>query len=108
MAAVSIEATGVQSHLVRTPDIEYSTGRTQAPDILSYIQSRVELTRHTIFEILKRSGRLDDFVINPQRFMDSVVKCIQDELHQVIIEGIQYERVNEVAYEMNRFIPEET
>ena len=77
------------------------------PDILSYIQSSVELTRHTIFQILKKSGRLDDFIKNPQQFMDASVKCIQDELHRIIIEGIQYERLNEIAYEMSRFRTQE-
>jgi type III restriction enzyme len=105
---VIIEQTGVKpGNLISTPKHEYLTRNTYVPDILSYIQARVELTRHTIFEILKRSGRLDDFVINPQQFMDSVVKCIQDELHQIIIDGIQYEKLSEIAYEMSRFKTEE-
>ncbi len=106
-ADVLFKTSGIEAQEVRTPDQEYLTQRTHIPDILSYIQSRVELTRHTIFRILKMSGRLDDFIKNPQRFMDSSVKCIQDELHRIIIEGIQYERLNEIAYEMRRFRTEE-
>lgn len=103
IADLSFEASGIKSTEVMIANDEFSTKRTHVPDILSYIQSRVELTRHTIFQILKRSGRLDDFVKNPQAFMDASVKCIQDELHRIIIEGIQYERLNEIAYEMSRF-----
>ena len=33
--------------------------------------------------------------------------CIQDELHRIIIDGIQYEKLNEIAYEMDRFNLEE-
>jgi type III restriction enzyme len=106
-ADISFEVSGITGQEVRTPDHEYFTKRTHVPDILSYIQSRVELTRHTIFEILKTSGRLDDFVKNPQQFMDASVKCIQDELHRIIIEGIQYERLNEIAYEMSLFRTQE-
>jgi type III restriction enzyme len=106
-ADISFDASGITGQEVRTPDHEYFTQRTYVPDILSYIQSRVELTRHTIFEILKKSGRLDDFVKNPQQFMDATVKCIQDELHRIIIEGIQYERLNEIAYEMSLFRTQE-
>jgi type III restriction enzyme len=107
VADISIESSGIKAQEVRTPDHEYITQRSHVPDILSYIQSRVELTRHTIYEILKKSERLDDFVKNPQQFMDASVKCIKDELHKIIIEGIKYERLNEIAYEMSRFRTEE-
>lgn len=107
VADLSFESGGIRAQEVRTPEHEYFTKRTHVPDILAYIQNRVELTRHTIFDILKRSGRLDDFVANPQQFMDATVKCIQDELHRIIIEGIQYERLNEIAYEMSRFRTQE-
>lgn len=103
IADLSFETSGIKPTEVMFSNDEFSTKRTHVPDILSYIQSRVELTRYTIFEILKKSGRLDDFVKNPQIFMDASVKCIQDELHRIIIEGIQYERLNEIAYEMSRF-----
>ncbi|PKG31525.1 MAG: type III restriction endonuclease subunit R, partial [Methanoregula sp.] len=103
IADLSFETSGIKSAEVMISNEEFSTKRTHVPDILLYIQSRVELTRHTIFQILKRSGRLDDFTRNPQAFMDASVKCIQDELHRIIIEGIQYERLNEIAYEMSRF-----
>jgi restriction endonuclease len=36
------------------------------PDILAYLQKESELTRHTLAEILKASGRLAEFKINPQ------------------------------------------
>ncbi len=104
---VSVEAGGLKPLLVKTPDHEYIAQRIHVPDILSYVQSRVELTRHTIYEILKTSGRLEDFIKNPQQFMDAVVKCIKDELHRIIIEGIQYERLNEIAYQMSRFSTQE-
>ena len=75
--------------------------------ILSYVQSRVELTRSTIFRILKKSGRLRDFPVNPQRFMDAVVKEIRQVLYRMIIEGIQYEKLDEMSYEMSRFRADE-
>lgn len=107
IADITFETSGIKAQEVRTPDQEYFAQRTHVPDILSYIQSRVELTRHTIYAILKKSGRLDDFVKNPQAFMDASVKCIQDELNRIIIEGIQYERLNEIAFEMSRFRTQE-
>jgi type III restriction enzyme len=46
------------------------------PDILAFLQKETELTRHTLAEILKRSGRLGEFKINPQAFMAAVAKEI--------------------------------
>ncbi|HOG44397.1 MAG TPA: DEAD/DEAH box helicase family protein [bacterium] len=65
------------------------------PDIISYIQKRTELTRRTIAEILKKSGRLDDFTKNPQKFMDEVTKNIKRVLNRIMIKGIKYEKIDD-------------
>jgi type III restriction enzyme len=104
---VNVETKGVSANHYRTTDSSEAVTAFQLPDILSYVQSRVELTRRTIYEVLSRSGRLDDFTVNPQRFMDAVVKEIQQVLHHLVIEGIQYEKLNEISYEMSLFRTEE-
>lgn len=104
---VEVETKGVTAVQVRTPETTYSAPHKRVPDILSYVQSKVELTRSTIFQILRKSGRLKDFPINPQRFMDAVVKEIRDVLHRMIIEGIQYEKLDAISYEMSRFREDE-
>ena len=63
------------------------------PDILAFLQKETELTRHTLAEILKRSGRLGEFRINPQAFMAAVAKEISRALHDLMLEGIKYEKV---------------
>jgi type III restriction enzyme len=72
------------------------------PDILAYLQKESELTRHTLAEILKASGRLAEFKINPQAFMAAVAKEISRALHDLMLEGIQYERVADHHWEMSR------
>lgn len=72
------------------------------PDILAFLQSETELTRHTLAEILKASGRLGEFKVNPQAFMASVAKEISRALHDLMLEGIQYEKVAEHSWEMSR------
>lgn len=104
---IGIETGGVSANLVRTPQVEYGTHATRLPDILSYIQSKVELTRSTIAAVLKKSGRLAEFPANPQAFMDACVKQIRDILHRLVIEGIQYEKLDAVSYEMSRFREDE-
>lgn len=72
------------------------------PDILAFLQRETELTRHTLAEILKQSGRLAEFKLNPQAFMAAVAKEISRALHDLMLEGIQYEKVADHAWEMSR------
>jgi type III restriction enzyme len=72
------------------------------PDILSFLQKETELTRHTLAEILKRSGRLAEFKINPQAFMMAVAKEISRALHDLMLEAIKYEKVAGAHWEQSR------
>lgn len=75
------------------------------PDVYGYIQSRVDITRKTIFEILKQSDRYGELEINPQMFLDNVVGTIQRTLNSLLVEGVKYERINGQPYEMTLFKP---
>ncbi len=72
------------------------------PDILAFLQKETELTRHTLAEILKQSGRLAEFKINPQAFMGAVAREISRALHDLMLDGIQYEKVANQHWEMSR------
>ena len=75
----------------------------QIPDVPAYIQSRTGLTRSTILRILIESGRLDDVLINPQLFLDNAVAKIKETLNELMIDGIKYEKIGNVEYEMRLF-----
>lgn len=72
------------------------------PDILAFLQKETELTRHTLVQILKQSGRLDELKINPQAFMAAVAKEISHALHDLMLEGIQYDKIAGQQWEMSR------
>jgi type III restriction enzyme len=72
------------------------------PDILAFLQKETELTRHTLAEILKQSGRLAEFIINPQAFMEAVADELSRALHDLMLEGIRYERVAGAYWEQAR------
>lgn len=74
----------------------------ELPDLLAYLQNNTELTRSTLVEILKASGRLKDFIENPQVFINQVTNCIQRELHHVTVKGIEYEKIGGLCYEMHQ------
>lgn len=73
------------------------------PDVLFYIQERTELTRSTILDILLKSERLGDLLINPQLFLDSAITAIREILTDLIIDGIKYEKIGSKEYEMRLF-----
>lgn len=77
------------------------------PDVLGYIQSKTELTRSTIQEILSKSGRIGDILINPQLFLDLSTQAIKRILYDLMIDGIKYQKIGGSEYEMKRFEAQE-
>lgn len=77
------------------------------PDVLGYIQSKTELTRSTIQEILAKSNRIDDILINPQLFLDLATQAIKRVLYSLIIDGIKYQKIGNSDYEMALFEAQE-
>lgn len=75
---------------------------TVLPDLLGFLQKETELTRHTLAEILKLSGRLSEFRVNPNAFMTAVAKEISRALHDLMLDGIQYDRLQDQHWEMSR------
>ena len=70
---------------------------------MAYIQSKTELTRDTISQIVMQSNRLVEIFNNPQLFMDTVVRIIKQEFDRIKINGIQYERIAGQVFEMKLF-----
>ncbi len=73
------------------------------PDVPGYIQSKTELTRSTVLEILKQSGRMNDILVNPQLFLDRAVAAIRIVLYELMIDGIKYEKIGSKDFEMLLF-----
>ena len=73
------------------------------PDIIGYIQSRTNLTRKTILTIMKKSGRLQDVLVNPQLFLDQAVHHISINLQNMMVGGIKYQMIDGVEYDMLLF-----
>lgn len=76
------------------------TGSYPLPDIVAQLQEATSLTRKTIIDILTASGRLGEFLGNPNDFIKMASTCIQEELAHVVVEGIQYEKIGGSIYEL--------
>jgi len=102
---------GITATAVSVADEEVSFGMRPMPDMLAYLQNETELTRSTLVRILKASGRLAEFFVDPQRFMDAVAAILKHELHRLLVDGIKYERLPstepQAAWEMMLFKHEE-
>jgi len=103
---LDVTVKGVISEETRanTYEVNYSG---PLPDVISYLQRETELTRKTIVEILIQSNRLDEFSINPQKYMDAVTAIIKRELHKLMIDGIKYEKIANQEWSMRLFEDEE-
>jgi type III restriction enzyme len=76
------------------------------PDILADLQNDTDLTRATLVRILCESGRLVDFTVNPQAFTVLVTSRINTALHKQMVDGIRYEPMPGLSWEMHRLEPE--
>ncbi len=68
------------------------------PDIVSYLQNETNLTRKTLVNILIKSGNLDSFKNNPQKFIDKALEIIKKKMQQFIVEGIKYQKLGDDYY----------
>ncbi|WP_222597093.1 hypothetical protein [Chitinophaga pinensis] len=94
---------GVSGQLLSNSALDDEGSKIEIPDILAYIQSKTELTRDTILQILKESGRINEVLINPQMFMDNATSAIKGVLYDLMIDGIKYEKIGGKIYETALF-----
>ena len=69
---------------------------------LEFQSPSVSLSRKTILEIIQHSNQLEAGMRSPHAFATQTVQIIKDSLADQLIEGIEYERIND-WYEMSQF-----
>ncbi len=70
----------------------------ELPDIITYLQNETNLTRKNIVDILIKSGKLDSFKNNPQKFIDGAIAIIKKTMNIFIVDGIKYEKIGDSSY----------
>ena len=99
---VDFTRAGVNAERVLESDTRAMEAPQVLPDIIAYLQKETELTRHTLVTILKGSNRIGEFRINPQQFMALAAREIGYAMHDLMLEGIQYEKISGEFWEMQR------
>ncbi len=104
---VLITDKGVEGQLVSDTVAPDYGQHFEIPDMLAYIQGKTELTRSTILDIVKKSDKISELLINPQMFMDNTTSAIKSVLYDLMIDGIKYEKIGSKIYEMTLFNDDE-
>ncbi|MEI6491103.1 MAG: DEAD/DEAH box helicase family protein [Verrucomicrobiota bacterium] len=106
-AEVDISKAGVQEVPRAVRSVSLGEYRPPVPDVIGYLQRETELTRSTLAEILLKSKRVNDALKNPQVFMELTAGAIGHAKHELMIDGIKYERIAGQSYDMMLFKNEE-
>lgn len=104
---ITMSEKGIDSTFIGEKAESYEGCIWKIPDVLGYIQSKTELTRSTIEEILSKSDRIKDILINPQLFLDLATQSIKQTLYDLMISGIKYHKIGSSEYEMTLFEAQE-
>ena len=97
-ADIQVEQSGVHhvEREMRTTDIADSYQ--SLPDIVTAISDEALLTPETVTRILTESGRLGDFLNNPEAFLEQASQIIRDNRHALAIDGISYIKLDGQEY----------
>ena len=79
-ARLEVSRGGVGADQVQERTAVYEARDFELPDIVSYLQDETNLTRRTIVRILTESDRLDDFLKNPQKYIEQVSAIIRHQM----------------------------
>lgn len=78
-------------------------GTFELPDIINELQDETGLTRLTLVDIVAGSDRLHEFLRNPYDYIQLVKNATKSVLAQIVIDGVQYEKLAEEVYELREF-----
>ncbi|HUT04083.1 MAG TPA: DEAD/DEAH box helicase family protein [bacterium] len=97
-SVATIDLGGVQmTEAVQSVHV-YDARDYELPDVLGYLQNETKLTRRTLVEIMIRSGRLEDFKRNPQKYIEQVSVIIKHQMQLFIVDGIKYQKLGDQYY----------
>jgi len=94
---INIQKSGVD-YISQGAKFEETDTQVLIPDIVEILAKNCKLTRDTIGQILLKSDRLQDFVNNPQRFIEQTSEIINNVRANECIDGITYTKLPNKSY----------
>lgn len=98
-ARVVIDRSGVQRGKAEgTRDFEVQRPYDVLPNIVGVLSERCLITRQTVNRILTESGKMNEFLNNPQKFIEEATTIINAHRHRLAIDGIKYKQLPGMEY----------
>lgn len=94
-AKTEIDRGGVHAEQVQETTSVYESRAFSLPDLITYLQNETNLTRRTIVAIINKSGRLESFKNNPQKFIEQAANIIKSQMRLFIVDGIKYHKIGD-------------
>lgn len=101
-AKLGINEGGIDTNNFVTRTIGEVNLKINYPDPMRYIQDETNITRQTAYKIITDSNKISSYINNPQKYLEEVCKIIQKNKKSQLVEGIQYEKINDY-YEQSLF-----
>lgn len=103
-AKTEIDRGGVHAEQVQEATSVYESRAFSLLDLITYLQNETNLTRRTIVAIINKSGRLESFKNNPQKFIEQAANIIKSQMRLFIVDGIKYHKIgNDQVYGQELF-----
>ena len=77
------------------------------PDFLRAVDNECFLSQRTVADILFDSGRIQDFLINPQKFTELFIETVKSVHNHMEIDGIRYIRLDGEEYYLQEIFDSE-
>ena len=92
-ASVEIDPMGVKVQSRSSAMKNANAGISAMPDVFGFIQSRIKLSRKTIVAVLGKCNRMNELMLNPQRFLEYMLAAFEHARNDILYEGgVKYER----------------
>ena len=107
-ANVTLKNSGVETSGEYVQSIETThDDETPRPDILTILRNELRITKRTLLAILRQSGRIGDFLNNPERFLEEAVAILRESKAEMIADGIRYIKLSGEEYSVQEIFDKE-
>ena len=104
---IDIQKPGVKGTLKSERVDEIDNSKLNLPDVLLTLEEECGIPVHLCKDILTKSGRLKDFINNPQEFTENCIQAIKNSVYKLEIDGIRYVKLAGEEYYVQEVFEDE-
>lgn len=97
-ADIHIERSGVSHTEKEHRSVDLQDAYSALPNIIGILSEKCLITRRTANRIVSESGRVKEFLNNPQMFIERATEIINNCRHKLAIDGIRYIKLDGEEY----------